>query len=328
MQYARPYKPQMRHILSFSEIPVGLDTVLSAKCDGEFDVLAHKKEGTWTHNLWDTKRFDLPCIAEARAALIDKKIGDALMLTEIYGVDKEGYPMKLPEFIHTIRSGDKKLVHLGIFDLLTLEGKPVSEPYLWRLQELEEWFQGCTNVGPVNYIQVHNRQEIEEKWQTWVVEGRYEGLVARSGDNWYKLKKVASVDAVIIGINKKPSYANQEVTSIKVAVMDDKKRLIEVGDVASGIDYQLRHALWQLTKNGVRDTRETLYVEPIVVVEVEFTETFEAEKNVYAWKGKRLELVGQVDYYSMRHPRLKRFRTDKKARIEDINIDQIGGIQE
>jgi len=326
MGYARPYKPKMRNLPSFSDVPIGPDTIVTAKVDGEFNVLKHGPDLTHTHNLWDTRRYDLPCIAEARATLLNRGIESALMLTELYGVDKEGNMLRLPDFIHEIRSGDRNRILLGVFDLIEVNGKAVKESYLWRLQEVEGWFDACKLVQVVPYRAVKAKDEVKQLWDTWVEEERYEGLVINSAGSWYKVKKRATIDAVIIGLNKRDLYEKGQVTTFKIALIDNRGRFIEVGDVASGIDLPLRRELWKLREYGVKDTRETLYIQPFIVVEVEYTETFEAEKPVLVYGKGRYQHVSEEPFHSLRHPRLLRFRTDKTASKADTSVDQLGGI--
>lgn len=332
MGYARHYKPKMRNLPSFSDIPISLETVITAKLDGEFNVLKHGPDQTYTHNLWDTLRSDLPSIAEARTTLLNQGIESAIMLAELYGVDKEGKMLRLPDFIHEIRSGDRNRVLLGVFDLIEVNGKAVKEGYLWRLQEVETWFDACKLVHVVPYKVVKAKDEVKELWDTWVEEEGYEGLVAHV-NGWYKVKKKATIDAVIIGLNKKSLYEKEQVTSFKIALIDNRGRFIEVGDVASGIDIPLRRELWKLTKYGVKDTPETLFIQPFIVVEVEYTETFEADKPMYLYQKGRFKRFEEgvnlrVPFQSLRHPRLLRFRTDKTASKADASVDQLGGIQE
>lgn len=83
----------------------------------------------------------------------------------------------------------------------------------------------------------------------WVEERGYEGLFVRSDGDLYKIKKHATVDAEVIGINKRKKFAEKQVTSLKVAFMDKEGRLIELGNVASGIDYPLRSLVSFLGKS-------------------------------------------------------------------------------
>jgi len=323
MESARPYKPQMRSLLSFSDIPI--TSIVSPKLDGEFNLIVHTQVETYTLNLWDTMQYQLPCIRECRQALLAKGITQAKLLAELYGVDKSGRMLRLPEFIHEVKAGDKNRVKLGVFDLIEVNKLPISEGYRWKLEEIADWFQNAERVHVIPHGIATSQEALKQFWSEWVEEGGYEGLVAYNNGGWFKVKKRTTIDAVIVGINKKPRYEIQEVTSLKIAVMDEHGQLIEVGDVASGIDHPLRKELWKLTDYKLREDRETLYIKPIVVVEVEFTETFEAEKPVYTFTDDHLHQVGARPYYSLRHPRLTRFRPDKTPTKQDIPLEQLGG---
>jgi ATP-dependent DNA ligase len=316
MGSVRAYKPQMRHLPSFSEIPLG--AVVTPKIDGEFNLILHSNSSTYIQNIWDTVDYALPCVRECREKLLAKAIGQAKLLGELYAVDRSGRMLRLPDFIHEVKAGDKGRVRLAVFDLIELNSKPVNEPYLWKLEEMQAWFSdGRVHVVP--HRAATSPEALGELWNSWVEREGYEGLVAHNGA-WFKVKKRATIDAVIIGINKKPLITRQEVTSIKVAVVREDGNLVEVADVASGIDHPLRKKLWDLTQYKVREDRETIYVRPAVVVEVEYAETFEAEKPVYS---NQLIHISTQPYHSLRHPRLTRFRTDKRAERQDIPIEQL-----
>ena len=50
--------------------------------------------------------------------------------------------------------------------------------------------------------------------------------------------------------------------------MEEDGTLIEVSDVASGIDHSLRHSLWQLMEYKVGEDKESVLVEPLVIVQI------------------------------------------------------------
>jgi ATP-dependent DNA ligase len=213
---------------------------------------------------------------------------------------------------------------LGVFDLVSVNGKVANQSYLWRLQELETWLQGGKLVHVLPYIQPKSYQEIFNFWKYWVEDRGFEGLFARDDrQDLYKLKPFLTIDCVVIGLNKRGSWKEKEVTSLKLALIDSDGAFIEIGDVASGIDRQLRASLYdRLMPLAKREHEGWVQIPPFIVAEVEATELFRCEKPRYLLKAGVLELDGSKRAYSLRHPRLIRFRSDKKATVEDAGYER------
>jgi len=264
-----------------------------------------------------------PWLKELKEALDKQPIQEVVILAETYAVEGERM-LKLPELIHHLKNGDHGKIRLGVFDLASVNGKAVNQSYLWRLQEAETWLSGCQLVHVLPYTQPRSRDEIRALWQFWVEQRNYEGLFARDNQqNLYKVKKVLSIDAVIIGLNRRDRWKFNEVTSLKVAVIDSDGSFLEVGDVASGIDRQLRRSLHdKLLPLSKMDYEAWVQIEPFVVVEVEATETFRAKKPVYRLEDGFLRPSGEKEAHSLRHPRLVRFRGDKKPTVEDVGYER------
>lgn len=271
-----------------------------------------------------------PWLRELYEALRRQPINDCVILAETYGCEVDPTSptalrmLKLPETMHHLKNGDQAKIHLGCFDLVAVNGKTANQSYAWRLQELEGWVQGCLQVGVLAYIQPRSRDEVRAFWEWWVERLGWEGLFARDDQqNLYKVKKTLSIDAVIIGLNKKERWEKQEVTSFKVALMDDKFSFIEVGDVASGIDHQLRKALYRLLVPHTTAEHDTwVEVKPFVVAEVDATETFRQVKPRYRLEEGRLKQIETVEAHSLRHPRFIRFRSDKEACVDDVGYER------
>lgn len=318
------YRPIAKALLSFSKIKITSDTVIMVKADGDFNYFSYVRGGeAYTLNKWGTKRSDLPCILELKMALDRQALERVELLLELYAVE-DGRMLKLPNYIHEVKAGDVNKVRAGIFDLISVNDKGVHDNYAWKLEELERWLNGCKRCYVLPYTKPKTLMDVEQFWNEWVEGKGYEGLFVRGDGDLYKVKKHATVDAVIIGINKRPKLIKGEVTSIKVALMDEEERFIELSDVASGIDHALRKRLYPLTAYKIGADDETIYIAPMIVVEVEFTETFEKYQRVFEVKGKKIREENILrKSYSLRHPRLLSFRTDKTVNPVDLRLDQI-----
>jgi len=320
------WKPRAKAIVAISQLPVDRDLTVTVKCDGEFSVISYQRDvRTFSINLWGTMRGDGdPWLREVKEALDKQPIREAVLLAETYAVEGDRM-LKLPDLIHHLKNGDQSKIRLGVFDLQSVNGKVANQNYLWRLQEAESWLKGCRLVHVVPYLKPKSHDEIRAFWHFWVEQRGYEGLFARDDrQDLFKVKKTLSIDAVIIGYSKVGrGWAKGLITSLRVAALTADGSFVEVGDVASGIDSQLSQILFQKLIAYRKAEYETWdQVEPFIVVEVEATETFQAVKPVYALKDGVLEKTGEREAHSLRHPRLIRFRGDKKPVVDDIGYER------
>jgi ATP-dependent DNA ligase len=272
---------------------------------------------------------DYPWLLEVKEAL-DKtqSITTCVILAETYAVREDGRPYQASEVSHALKSDTSK-IRLAPFDIVSVNGKTANNSYIWRLQELDNWFKDCKLVHIPPYLQAKTLVDVEDFWNYWITSKGYEGLFARdSHQDLWKVKPAFDVDAVIIGLNRRSRWDKGEVTSIKVALIASDGNYVEIGDVASGIDQELRKVLMGLLQykqgqdlNWGRDEC-WIQITPFVIVQVQATETFQAKKPVYKREGDRLKEIGFKDAHSLRHPRLIRFRKDKKATVEDIGYER------
>jgi ATP-dependent DNA ligase len=250
----------------------------------------------------------------------------AELLCELYALE-DGKPLKLPDFIHYIKSGDPELlkkVNIGVFDLISINGQPVQQSYAWKVDEVNGWLQNCKLCHILPNMKPTTVQEVENFWNEWVEKKGYEGLVARTNDEIYKIKPISEVDAVIIAINKRELFWSKQVTSIRLALMDDQGRFVEIGDCASGITVDLRSSLWKLMDFKVGEDDKAVWVKPMVICTVQYTDVFKGRNKVYAYDDQHgYQNVGTTELVRLRHPRLIGFRGEKKVDPQDIGLNQI-----
>jgi len=233
---------------------------------------------------------------------------------------------KLPEFLHAIKSKvTLEEIHLGVWDLVELNGVKPKQPYAWRLQECSNVLNGTKRVYVLPHVINPSREQILAFWKEWVVEKGYEGLVITSNEQRFRVKPIRTLDCVIVGINKKQKLLNQEVTSVRIALMSPSGDFVEVGDLGMAYDRQLSKALFDLMKYKTQEEDKTIYVQPLVVCELEFTTTYPAQQAVLRFDGTRYVKAATVDFFSLREPIFKRFRQDKKAEPKDISTSQLFG---
>ena len=279
-------KPTMKTLEQLELLKISPDTVVTAKLDGEFNLLSYTKDGeSFTLNKWGHKRRDFLALNQFVEAMNKTGVTHVELLCELHAKEN-GKPTNLPTFIR-LAKGEKDFskIHIAIWDLIKIDGYAPKDSYSWRIEEVEKWLKGCTHVSVVPYIKPKTIQEVKDFWKTCVEQQGYEGLVIRDGDQIFKIKPCLDVDAVIIGLNKTSSYGKElrlfqkgQVTSIKLALMKPDGTFIELSDCASGINAEISTALWKLTEYKVGEDDTTIYVKPIVVCTIEYTETY--EKNL------------------------------------------------
>lgn len=323
------FEPQMKSLDSLRSVPL-YNTYIMAKADGMFSVIVYTQESCFTVNKRGYVRSDFPALNEVKTALQRHRVREAILLAETYAVE-DGKPTNLPRFIRLFKGEDRDhtKIHLGIFDIVSINGETVDDDYGWKLAELETIFEDCELAGVLPYVKVKGRDDVFSFWRKQVLEVGFEGIVVRSDGQIYKLKPKRDVDAVIIGLNKRSSrgnmtqYRNHLVTSLKLALMDEDGTLVELGDVSSGITTELAAELYELSKFKVAEDENTVWIKPFVICQVEYQETLEAEKRRLVFDGTAYKQVGTLKFCSLRHPRLIRFRKDKKVSSRDLRLTQI-----
>jgi ATP-dependent DNA ligase len=315
------------------------DTVLMVKADGEFNRVTFNRDGeSFALNGWGKKRTGIPALDELIGALKKTTVRKAEVLCELYAMEN-GKPLKLNRFISTIKSHDIQLigekVFIGIWDVLSVNGVKLNDqPFSVRISKAKSWTRECCHVHTLPHVQPQTLDGVLDFWQNYVVEQGYEGLVFRIPNGTvYKLKPLHDLDAVIIGVNKKAYFEKEkgqhfldkeQVTTVKVALMEEDDTFIEVSDVASGIDPSLRKALWKLTEFKVGEDKDVIWIRPLFVVQLKYNELFQTKES----RRLRFSVTGYVEmerrpFVRCRSPRLIGFRGDKQVSPQDLRISQI-----
>jgi len=322
----RSLKPAMRDLASIGDIPLPEGSVVSVKLDGEFSLIAYEEsQGAAIINAWGKLRKGYPALGDFEGLCRAKGYRSLKVLAEPHLV-VDGKMKKLPDFLHAMKSGDPKLlelIRLGVWDLVEVDGTKPVQPYAWRLQELGNTLNGSERVFVVPHIVSPTREGFDAFWAEWVVEKHYEGVVVAVNEERYRLKPVRNIEAVIVGLNKKAKLLEGEATSVRIALMDGEGDFVEVGDLGTATDREMSRTLYKLMKHMAQEEAKTFYVRPIVVVELEFTATYEAVQAKLRWNGERYVRVGTVNFFSLREPRLTRFRSDKRPIPSDVPIEQL-----
>jgi len=319
-------------------------TVLMAKADGEAELLVYNRQGfsdmvekAYVINKWGRKRTDFPALNEFTEAMKQNPTVESCeLMCEAYAMEGDTALM-LPQFIHYIKSQDPTLiakVHLGVWNVLKINGHVVAENYLWRCEQVASWLPNGKLAHILPYLQPKSMMEVQHFWDYYVVNKRYEGLVVWEGREPFKCKPFKELDAVILGVNKKSGYgrgnlfAQKQVTSLKVGLMRPDGKFVEIGDCASGIDHQLRSKLWQVKeKLAIAEDDNVVWIKPRIVIQIGYIDLFKGRNKVYAYEerlnGSAYREVETMPLIRMKSPQLLHFRPDKTVNPQDLRIQQI-----
>ena len=319
-------KPVMKSVninTLMKSIPNGL--TLTAKLNGDFNLFHYiKGVGIYSMNRYGTTRGkNLPHVQEVMNMLDQTGIHEAVLLGETYSVTNEKMD-PLPTYIHKIRSEDPQLlkdIRVAFFDLVMVDGKRIAQPYDFRLSELESWIHNGQQVHVVPNIKVNSLQDVEIFWKEWVESGNYEGIVARDElGNIFKVKPHKSVDAVLIGINKKDTLKEGIVTSVCMALMSPEGKFVKLSDVTVS-DAKLKKALFNFYQTRIiREDKNTIFIKPEVIFEVGYIDELKSERPVFA---AGLNPSGNMPFVSLVSPKILRLRDDKTVNPKDLSLSQV-----
>lgn len=341
------FKPTMKNVGYFDDIPLEA-TVVSAKLDGEFTILYHDNDSTFIVNRYGKARKNFPAVNEAREILTRSGLNKAIFKLEHYAMGPDGHPLKAWDFNHIVKSVPEQITQLrfAFFDIVALRGLKPTMSYSEKLDLLKTLFTDAEYCHVVPYIEPSSTADVVEFWDIFVEKMGYEGIIVNAGSTtqkegkFFKKKPIQDVDVVILGINKKPKFSEQLVTSLKIGVMDEDGDFIVVGDVSSGITKALRSYFWKLTQLEVKCTvwgsdqpympDKVLWIKPAIVAAVKYQEKIEKTskgnpigKDKIRFDGTQYIKTAERTYYSLRHPRFEGVRGDKKVQFIDIPASQL-----
>lgn len=323
----KAHKPNMKTMRSIEEIPLN-DTIITAKLDGEFTLFYHSPEHTYIVNGWGTMRRHFPALTQGREALLRLGYRSYVLKCELYAVKEDSEdPLQLHEFLSLAKgkNADPDRLRLGFWDILTIDGKPPMLSYGDRLNLMGYWFISTEFCNPVPYIRPDNRDQIQDFWDSYVVRGRHEGVVVHIGNDIYKVKPELDVDVVIIALNKTKVFAEGKVGSVLTALMTEDGRFVKLSDVSIPSKMGLRETMYNAVQYKVAEDADHVWIQPLIVITVRYNETIPSEKQTWKFEDGQYIKGEKIPLVSLKHPRLHRFRRDKKVNPTDLRLSQIGG---
>ena len=228
---------------------------------------------------------DLPQFIKAKTAILD---GEVVALDEKGRASfslmqqRTGFRAKGR---HAAANTDVPVLYYA-FDLLYLDGED------WRRVPLEERKKKLASVlstGDALRFSDHYEQHGKALYDMARQQG-LEGILAkkrasfyeeRRSREWLKIKIRKQIECVVGGYTE-PEGSRAHFGSLVLGLYDKEGRLIHVGQVGSGFDQKLLDEIWKVLKKletkknpffgEVEALRNTFWVKPELVAEVEYTE--------------------------------------------------------
>jgi DNA ligase-1 len=220
-------------------------------------------------------------------------------------------------------------IRLMTFDLLYLNGESLlSKPISERKRQLSSiTFSKSSTIRLSPMTEISDPMEIEKLFDTYIADG-LEGIMAKKPDSvykpgareysWVKLKRSYSskvndtIDCVVMGYDAgKGKRAAFGIGAVLVGIYDQKEeKFVSIAKIGTGMtDEEWKTLKTQSAKYKVPNVPDVykvvkemgcdVWVEPHIVLEIRSDEITQSKLHTSGW--------------SLRFPRLERFRTDKKA---------------
>lgn len=192
-----------------------------------------------------------------------------------------------------------RLWHVLSISLLIISndtGVDLNTPLLEVKKYLEENVKQNERVSLVPYTLLNSKQEILDFFEKTIQ--THEGIVIKPnlGYNakWLKMRSSNTKDVVIIGVKKTEEWMTNNVpATFLIGGYDHKDHIYKrIGDVSSGLTFDEKAAIGRvLSKKVLTEDRQYLYVQPAIVLEIEYHKQMEN---------------------GLRFPKIKRIRFDKR----------------
>ena len=337
---------ERKHI---SERMPACDYFVSRKIDGEFTIIAIDGASACTVNPGGTVRIGLPVLDEACALLAKAGIKQALLAAELY-VNRTDKRPRVHDVCRVARQpsspAELQSLHLAVFDILELDGKPAPAGYGEVHKSIASIFKGGKLIHPVETVQAKTCADIEKLYEKWVEQDGAEGIVARSdAAGMFKIKPRCSLDVAVLGFTEGVDERLGMLHDLLVAVMRPEGSFHIVGRVGGGFTDDERRAFLSDLKDlaaesdyaEVNDGVAYQMVRPEWVIEIScldlITQTTRGatiDRMVLDWdkSAAQYRAVRRLPLASPISPQFLRRRDDKQIHPVDLRLAQLADLVE
>ncbi len=260
-----------------------------------------------------------------RGTLEGLRVDEAILDGEVVAEGRDGRPLPFQLLMRRFRRLDlpeevvrRIPLRAYLFDVLLVDGRPtLDEPYEARRRILEEVIS--PPLDPVPSIATSDPDEAGEFMEEAVSAG-HEGVVVKRpsspyvpgarGGNWLKVKRVRTVDLVIVAAERGYGRRHRWYSDYHLAARDPETgELVEVGKTFKGLtDEEFEWMTGKLRSIAVEERGGFIRVRPEVVVEVAFSDVQRSPKYPSG--------------VALRFARIVRIRTDKSPEEADT-VDRL-----
>lgn len=311
------------------------DFLITRKIDGELQILFYNGEELFSVNGYGNVKYGLPCFEELKQNLKAKNVKNAVLAGELH-IDESDGRKRIYDLLKELgQDGNKDHIHLTLFDLVELEGKPVGfDNYKDLVAQLNGFTGGRIHV--VTIKEAKTREEVKSIFDAYLEEN-FEGIIVRgSFPRVYKIKPKYSIDAAVVGYSE--SEEKGKVRSLLLALMNEDGTYQVIGKAGSGLNEELRVLYYnQFSKTTVEssfvetDSNNVAFhmVRPEVVVEVSCNDILTDLANepvtnaVIEYKDNKYTFNSMMYGATLLFPIFERIREDKKVNPVDIRWKQV-----
>lgn len=206
---------------------------------------------------------------------------------EIVVFDDNGKPSF--QRLQNYQNRDKYMIQFYVFDIIELEGKPVTSlPLIERKEILQKLIPEHEVIRFCEHIETEGKALFKE-----MTRADLEGMIAKRKNSkyyigkrtsdWLKIKHVKTQEAIIVGFTD-PKGSRSGFGSLLLAV-NQKGKLVSIGNVGTGFTDKSLKELHTKLKPLIRKTspldvpikeaKDVTWVDPVLVCNIKFTEITE-----------------------------------------------------
>ena len=259
-------------------------------------------------------------VQNARRLPVERFILDG----EAIGIDKQGRPVPF-QILARRTTRKKNIMEMQIevpvlpryFDALYVDGDDLTgKAYDTRARILSDMIHEKDNLA-ARLVPI-SRKDARVFYEQSLKCGN-EGVVVKMLDSeyrpgkrgkyWFKIKSAHTIDCVILAAEWGHGRRHGLLSNLHLGVLDETKtKYLMVGKTFKGLtDSMLRWMTANLPKHKVHEDRWTVYVKPVVVVEIAFNDVQKSPKYESG--------------AALRFARVKRIREDKAAQEVNTIVD-------
>ena len=321
---------------------------VSRKIDGEFTVCVYRDGQLYSVNPGGTVRTGMPWQEEALQILDAANVQSALIAGELHMI-VDDRRCRIHDVVSSARQpkseDDLQRLHFAVFDLMSLDGEAVDQPYEQTWHKIEELFSGGQKIKPVESVKVKGRKEVERKFDEWVEEEKAEGIVVRSDvAGNFKIKPLHTLDAVVLGFTESTDDREGMMHDLLLGIMREDGAVQVLCRVGGGFSDEERREMLSDLKDMVVESEyaevnsdHVAYqmVRPEWVVEVNCLDIISQNtrggpinRMVLNWNREtnQYEVVRRLPLVSVISPQFVRVRDDKSFNKDDIRVSQITNV--